>query len=78
MLGCWSPNGSPGASITNTDTTVRTAAAAAGYPFVSPVTGSVDDSAGALMVTHGPWITAGNTAAYVGADGVHPTDAGHV
>ncbi|WP_228981309.1 GDSL-type esterase/lipase family protein [Streptomyces sp. DH12] len=78
VLGCWSPTGSPGASITNTDTTLRIAAAAAGYPFVSPVTGSVYDSAGALVVTHGPWITAGNAAAYVGADGVHPTDAGHV
>ncbi|KAF0646606.1 MULTISPECIES: SGNH/GDSL hydrolase family protein [Streptomyces] len=78
VIGCWAPTGSPGASITNTDTTLRTAAAAAGYPFISPVTGSVYDATGALVVTHGPWITAGNAAAYIGGDGVHPTDAGHV
>ena len=78
VIGCWAPTGSPGASITNTDTTIRTAAAAAGFPFVSPVTGAVYDATGTLIATHGAWITSGNAAAYVGADNVHPTDAGHV
>lgn len=78
VIGCWSPSGSPGASIVNTDTTLRTAAANAGYRFVSPVTGALYDTAGSLVATHGPWITAANAATYVGADSVHPNDAGHV
>ncbi|WP_329336076.1 SGNH/GDSL hydrolase family protein [Streptomyces sp. NBC_01352] len=78
VIGCWSPTGSPGAGVTNTDTTLRTAAAAAGFPFISPVTGSCYDAAGALVTTHGAWITAANAAAYVGGDAIHPTDAGHV
>ncbi|MFF8610806.1 GDSL-type esterase/lipase family protein [Streptomyces sp. NPDC015346] len=77
VIGCWSPTGSPGASIVNTDTTLRTASAAAGIPFVSPVTGSIYDATGTLISTHGPWITTGNAAAYVGSDSVHPNDAGH-
>lgn len=88
VIGCWSPTGSPGASITNTDATLRTAAAAAGYPFISPITGSIYDSAGTLVATHGAWITGtgrvgattgtGNADIYIGTDAVHPTDAGHV
>jgi lysophospholipase L1-like esterase len=87
VIGCWSPTGSPGASITNTDTTLRTAAAAAGLPFISPITGSVYNAAGTLVATHGPWITGtgrvgattgtGNADTYIGTDAVHPTDAGH-
>lgn len=88
VIGCWSPTGSPAASITNTDTTLRTAAAGAGYPFISPITGSCYDSTGTLVATHGAWITgtgrvgattgSGNADIYIGTDAVHPTDAGHV
>jgi lysophospholipase L1-like esterase len=78
VLGCWCPTASPATSITNTDATLRTAAAAAGFPFISPVTGSIYDSSGTLVATHGPFITSGNIAGYIGADNVHPTDAGHV
>ena len=78
VLGCWSPTASPGTSIQNTDATLRTAASGAGFPFVSPITGSVYDGSGALLATHGAFVTSGNAAAYVGADAVHPTDAGHV
>ncbi|MFD1277348.1 SGNH/GDSL hydrolase family protein [Streptomyces kaempferi] len=78
IIGCWSPTASPATSITNTDTTLRTAAAGAGYPFISPVTGSIYDSTGTLVATHGPWITSANVAAYIGGDSVHPTDAGHI
>lgn len=78
VLGCWSPTASPGAGVTNTDATLRTQAAAAGFPFVSPITGSVYDGAGSLLATHGAFITSGNAALYVGGDAVHPTDAGHV
>lgn len=87
VIGCWSPIGSPGASITNTDTTLRTAAAAASLPFISPITGGVYDAAGTLVATHGAWITGtgrvgattgtGNADTYIGTDAVHPTDAGH-
>lgn len=78
VIGCWAPTGSPATSIANTDTTLRTQAAAAGFPFVSPITGSVYDATGALLATHGAFITSGNAAGYIGADSVHPTDAGHV
>lgn len=87
VIGCWSPTGSPGASITNTDTTLRTAAAAASLPFISPITGSIYNSAGTLIATHGAWITGtgrvgattgtGNADTYIGTDATHPTDAGH-
>jgi lysophospholipase L1-like esterase len=87
VLGCWAPTGSPGASIVTTDTTLRTAAAAAGYPFISPITGSCYDFTGTLVATHGAWITgtgrvgattgSGNADTYIGTDAVHPTDAGH-
>lgn len=87
VIGCWSPTGSPGATLTSTDATLRTAAAAAGLPFISPITGSIYNSAGTLLSTHGPWITgtgrvgattgAGNADTYIGTDAVHPTDAGH-
>ncbi|MFD5675601.1 hypothetical protein [Streptomyces sp. NPDC127040] len=87
VIGCWSPTGSPGASITNTDTTLRTAAATAGLRFISPITGSVYNAAGALVATHGPWITGtgrvgattgtGNADTFIGTDAVHPTDPGH-
>ncbi|MFF9787214.1 GDSL-type esterase/lipase family protein [Streptomyces nigrescens] len=78
VIGCWAPTASPAGSITNTDATLRTQAAAAGFPFVSPITGGVYDTTGALITTQGAWITSGNAAAYVGGDSVHPTDAGHV
>ncbi len=79
VIGCWSPTGSPGASITNTDTTLRTAAAGAMLPFISPITGSIYDKTGTLVETHGPWITTANASTYVNAtDNVHPNDAGHI
>ena len=78
VIGCWSPTGTPAASITNTDNTLKAAAAAAGFPFMSPLTGGVYDAAGALVATHGAWITTANAAGYIGADAVHPADAGHI
>ncbi|MFE9812391.1 SGNH/GDSL hydrolase family protein [Streptomyces sp. NPDC005548] len=87
VLGCWAPTSSPATSLTNTDATIKAAAAAAGLPFVSPITGSIYNSAGTLLATHGPFITgtgkvgsttgSGNADIYVGSDGIHPTDAGH-
>ncbi|MFF7335459.1 GDSL-type esterase/lipase family protein [Streptomyces sp. NPDC008150] len=78
VIGCYAPTGSPAGSITNTDTTLRTAAAAAGLPFVSPLTGTVYDSAGNAIVTQGAWITAANASGYIGTDAIHPNDNCHV
>lgn len=78
IIGCWSPTATPAGSITNTDTTIRTSAATAGYPFISPLTGACYNASGTLVATHGAWITAANVAAFVGADNIHPTDAGHI
>ncbi|GFE20041.1 SGNH/GDSL hydrolase family protein [Streptomyces nigrescens] len=88
VIGCWSPTGSPGASIPTTDTTLRTAAAAASIPFISPITGSCYDATGTLVATHGRWITGtgkvgattgvGNADTWISSDGVHPTDTGHI
>ncbi|MFE5673832.1 SGNH/GDSL hydrolase family protein [Streptomyces erythrochromogenes] len=78
VLGCWAPTGTPANSLIATDETLRSAAATAGLPFVSPITGTAYNAAGQAVATHGPWITAGNAAAYVGADNVHPNDAGHL
>ena len=87
VIGCWSPSGSPAASITNTDNTIKAAAAAASLPFISPLTGGIYNAAGTLIATHGAWITgtgrvgattgSGNADTYIGTDAVHPTDVGH-
>jgi lysophospholipase L1-like esterase len=86
VVGPWSPSGSPGAGLVATDETLRAAAQQAGLPFVSTITGKLYDATGALILTQRPWITGtgrvsapkgdGNADSYVGADGVHPTDAG--
>jgi lysophospholipase L1-like esterase len=78
VIGCWSATATPATSVSNTDATLRTAAAAAGFPFISPLTGSCYDATGTLVATHGPWINSGNIAAYIGGDNIHPTDAGHI
>ncbi|WP_406425657.1 SGNH/GDSL hydrolase family protein [Streptomyces sp. NBC_00842] len=78
VIGCWSATATPATSVSNTDATLRTAAATASFPFISPLTGSCYDATGALVATHGPWITSGNIAGYIGGDAVHPTDAGHI
>lgn len=88
VIGCWSPTGSPAAALTTTDVTLQNAAAAAGLPFISPITGTVYGKTGSAVVTQGPWITGtgkvGSTTGSgiadwaIGSDGVTPTDAGHV
>ncbi|MEU8829352.1 SGNH/GDSL hydrolase family protein [Streptomyces sp900116325] len=79
VIGCFSPTGTPATSVTNTDNTIKAAAAAAGYLFVSPLTGSCYDTSGTLVATQGAWITAANASTYINStDSVHPNDAGHV
>jgi lysophospholipase L1-like esterase len=60
-----------------TDNTLAAAALAAGLPFVSLVTGNTLSGTGAVVSTQAPLVTAGNVSTVVGADNVHPTDAGH-
>ncbi len=72
-----SASSSPGGGFSPASEYVTAAAAADGIPFVSPLTGGCYDAAGFLIATHGPFITSAITA-YIGGDGVHPTDAGHV
>lgn len=79
VIGCWSPTATPAAGQTNTSATLKAAAAAARLPFINPLDGAVYGSDGAAIGTaQGAWITAGNVATYIGADAVHPNDAGHI
>lgn len=78
VMGCWSPTGSPTSTLTNTDATLKAAALTAGLPFISTISGEVRDGAGTLLDTQGAWITDENETGYIGADNVHPNDAGHV
>jgi lysophospholipase L1-like esterase len=88
VVGCWSPTGTPSSGQVSTNATLRTVALAAGLPFIDVQSGDVLDGAGAVVASQGKWITgSGNTGAqagdgnadlYIGSDGIHPNDAGHV
>ena len=78
VIGCYSNVATPTAEITNTDETLRAAAAAAKLPFISPVTGKVYDDHAIQISDQGPWITANNVGQFVGGDTVHPTDLGYI
>lgn len=77
VIGCWCPTTVAANSIQATDDTIKAAALAAGYPFISTITGEIRDGAGGLVATPGAWVTSANIGTVVSADGVHPTDAGH-
>ena len=77
VVGVWSPTGTAGPTSIATDETLRAAAATAGLPFISPITGRIYDGDGDLVSSQRPWITDANAATYVGSDGRHPNDAGH-
>lgn len=77
VMGCYSSQAVPSDGQTAVDEALRAEARAARLPFISPLTGGVYDASGALLALTGQWITQANRAGYVGADGVHPTDAGH-
>lgn len=77
VIGCWDPTGSPASSISATTATLKASALSAQLPFIDNLTGDVYDGAGNLVAAQGPWMTSQLTAGYVGADNVHPTDAGH-
>lgn len=87
VVGPWVQSGNPSPTSVRTDEALRAAAREAGVAFVSPRTGTVYGVDGAVVATQRPWITGtgnatnqvgdGNADLYVGADGVHPNDAGH-
>lgn len=77
VVGPISPTATPATSITNTDSTLLTAATTAGLPYVSLVTGATYNGAGTVISTQGALVTSANVGAVIGADGTHPTDAGH-
>lgn len=78
-IGCWSPNSPAIASVTTIDGALKAAAAAAGIPFASPSTGSAYNAAGTLIGTYEPLIrNATDVTNMIGADAVHPNDAGNV
>lgn len=88
VIGCWAPSGSPGSGQVNTNATLRAAALNAGLPFIDMQSGDVLNGDGDVVASQGSWITGtGNTGAptgtgnadlYIGTDGIHPNDAGHV
>ncbi|MCY0926225.1 SGNH/GDSL hydrolase family protein [Streptomyces sp. H27-H1] len=77
VVGPLAPTATPSTGIVNTDNTLAAQALAAGLPFVSLVTGETKNSTGAVISTQNPYITTANVTSYIGADSVHPTDAGH-
>ncbi|HEX9832536.1 MAG TPA: SGNH/GDSL hydrolase family protein [Mycobacterium sp.] len=88
VVGCWSPGGTPSSGQANTNTTLRGAAQSAGLPFIDVQSGEVVDGSGTVIASQGKWITGtgdtgspagdGNADIYIGSDGIHPNDAGHV
>lgn len=88
VMGCWAPTGSPGSGQAATNVTLRAAALNAGLSFIDTQSGEVLNGLGTVIASQASWITGtGNTSAptgtgnadlYIGPDGVHPNDAGHV
>lgn len=78
VIGTWAPTVTATTDRQNRSNDLQAAALATGSPFIEPITGEVYDQYGTLVASQGPWIaTSGDVAAYVGADNVHPNDAGH-
>lgn len=88
VVGCWSPSGSPGASLVNTNATLRTVAASHELPFIDTQSGEIINRSGEVVASQGSWITGtgnvgaptgtGNADLYISADATHPNDAGHL
>jgi hypothetical protein len=76
VTGSYDPLGVNGAPYDRIDAAILAACTARGVPYIEPATGAVYDGRGKRLGGGGPWITAGNRAAFIGPDGVHQTDAG--
>lgn len=81
VTGAYDPTGRNGAPYTEIDRALSAACASLAVPYIEPRTGNVYDAAGAPVTPAGPtgpWITAANRSALIGADGVHQNDAGQL
>jgi len=78
MGGIWQPSGSPTQSPILTNAVLKQVAFQKDLAFVEPLTGLVYDRfENAVFDNGGPWITTANSSVFVGADAVHPNNAGH-
>jgi lysophospholipase L1-like esterase len=78
MGGVWQPTGSPTQSPILTNDVLKQVAFQRDLAFVEPLTGNVYDRFENLVYSNGgPWITTANSSVFVGADAVHPNNAGH-
>lgn len=76
--GVWQPTGTVGLTASGTNDTLRNVAFSRDLPFVDMIQGKVYDIYERVVWDNGaPWITTANAATYVGADNVHPNNAGH-
>ncbi|MFB7867385.1 hypothetical protein [Streptomyces sp. NPDC056069] len=76
VLGAWDPTGEAGEALVARDTALRAAAASAGVPYVSPLTGSGYDATGLRGIEQGPWTTTATTATVATTEGLL-TPRGH-
>lgn len=77
VLGTPDPAAVNGTDFTNIETSVKTAIANLAA-FISPLSGLVVDKSGAtILPAGGSWLTTANKTSYLGADNLHPNDAGH-
>lgn len=78
IIGTWAPTYPADSYRTSRDSEAEAVAIAKGCYYISPVTGRVRNSTGALVTTLAPLLaSSGEVTAYVGSDNVHPNDAGH-
>lgn len=78
MGGIWQPTGSPTQSPILTNEVLKQVAFLKDLPFVEMLTGKVYDRYENVVLDSGePWITTINASTFVGADNVHPNNAGH-
>jgi lysophospholipase L1-like esterase len=78
MGGVWEPSGTPSQSPLLTNAVLKQVAFSKDLAFVEPITGLVYDRYENVVYNNGgPWITTTNAPVFVGADNVHPNNAGH-
>lgn len=78
MGGIWQPSGSPTQSPILTNDVLKRVAFQKDLAFVEPLTGLVYDRYENVVFDNGgPWITTNNSSVFIGADAVHPNNAGH-
>ena len=76
-FGAPDPTGVNGSVFTPVDEAVAEVAADFGVAYISQVTGTVYDGAGAVVYESEPWLNTLNSSTYIGSDGMHANDYGH-